>query len=416
MFPPKRKTKEVQEALPDGHGVLIFFATTPPEEKLYAFLITNDKKKYPHWQVRNLSALKRKARQMLREMGNINDRRAVSVKELQESDWKKSAGSVYTELFSSWKRTKESLPRDLEELVIVPDSMLWYLPFDALLSGTGEQKKPLLSKLRIRYAPTMSLAVPDGRGRRINGNTAVHVGRLFPGLGESERTKAASQELRDAIAGAVELPQILPAPTSIYSTLFDRLIVLNDIENKANSPFGWKPISANRGPSDTLDSWLPLPWGGPDQVMLPGYHTAAEHAMSVKEPNLGGADVFLSVCGMMATGTRTILLSRWRTGGRTSIDLVREFAQELPYTTASKAWQRSVFLCTETPLKPDLEPRLTATQRDNPGMADHPFFWSGYMLVDTGVLPPNTAAKVPPKLQRAAKAAAVRFANRVPGR
>ena len=91
--------------------------------------------------------------------------------------------------------------------------------------------------------------------------------------------------------------------------------------------------------------------------MLPGFHTPAEHALSDKEKHAGGMDVFLSTCGLMATGSRTILLSRWRTGGKTSFDLTREFAQELPQTSAAQAWQRSVLLCTETPLVPDQEPR-----------------------------------------------------------
>ena len=47
---------------------------------------------------------------------------------------------------------------------------------------------------------------------------------------------------------------------------------------------------------------------------------------------LPGNEVFLSVCGLMANGARTMLLSRWRTGGQTSFDLVREFIQELADT------------------------------------------------------------------------------------
>ena len=44
----------------------------------------------------------------------------------------------------------------------------------------------------------------------------------------------------------------------------------------------------------------------------------------------------------MSTGTRTVLLSRWRSGGQSSLDLVREFTQELPHTTPADAWQRAV--------------------------------------------------------------------------
>ena len=69
-----------------------------------------------------------------------------------------------------------------------------------------------------------------------------------------------------------------------------------------------------------------MPWGGPERVILPGYHTAAENAF--KKKNATGNELFLAVCGLMSTGTRTILISRWRAGGQTSFNLVREFAPE----------------------------------------------------------------------------------------
>ena len=52
----------------------------------------------------------------------------------------------------------------------------------------------------------------------------------------------------------------------------------------------------------------------------------------------------------MSTGVRTILISRWRPGGQSSFDLVREFAQELPHESPAAAWQRAVQLLTRQPL------------------------------------------------------------------
>lgn len=87
---------------------------------------------------------------------------------------------------------------------------------------------------------------------------------------------------------------------------------------------------------------------------------------------------------MMSDGARTILLTRWRTSGRTNFELVREFARELPNAPANEAWQRACLLARETPLDASREPRLKRS--DETGelpTADHPFFWAGYMLVDT---------------------------------
>ena len=97
-----------------------------------------------------------------------------------------------------------------------------------------------------------------------------------------------------------------------------------------------------------------------------------------------GDEIFLSVCGLMSCGTRTILLSRWRTGGQSSFDLVREFAQELPHTTPADAWQRAVLLETSTLLNLEAEPRVKHAPADENPKAEHPFFWAGYMLIDSG--------------------------------
>jgi hypothetical protein len=113
----------------------------------------------------------------------------------------------------------------------------------------------------------------------------------------------------------------------------------------------------------------------------------------------------MSITGLMATGARTVLISRWRPGGQSSIDLVREFAQELPHTTAADAWQRSVFLEWERELNPALEPRLVPTGIQVPPRGTHPFFWSAFLLADTGAPPkPDESEPTPPVPQPAAAA------------
>ena len=96
-----------------------------------------------------------------------------------------------------------------------------------------------------------------------------------------------------------------------------------------------------------------------------------------------GDEVFLSVCGLMSCGARTILLSRWRSGGQSSFDLVREFAQELPHTSPADAWQRAVMLESDTQLNLEAEPRIKHSATDETPKASHPFFWAGYMLIDS---------------------------------
>ena len=137
-----------------------------------------------------------------------------------------------------------------------------------------------------------------------------------------------------------------------------------------------------------------LPFHGPNEVILPGYHTAAEDSLKSRYA-VPGQEIFLPICALMSSGSQTILLSRWRTGGKTSFDLVREFVQELPHTSPADAWQRAVFLTAASPLDLDAEPRIKRVATDESPPAKHPFFWSGYMLVDSGMPPEEPPAPAP---------------------
>jgi CHAT domain-containing protein len=88
----------------------------------------------------------------------------------------------------------------------------------------------------------------------------------------------------------------------------------------------------------------------------------------------------------MASGAQTVLVSRWRTGGQTNLNLVREFLQELGKVPASEAWYRATLVARSMPLDASSEPRMKPADVDaaQQPTADHPFFWAGYLLVDTG--------------------------------
>ncbi len=103
----------------------------------------------------------------------------------------------------------------------------------------------------------------------------------------------------------------------------------------------------------------------------------------------------------MSTGTRTVLLSRWRTGGRTCYELMREFAQELPHSSAAAAWQRSVVLARDGLVDSETEPRVKRSSGSTELTAKHPFFWSGYLLVDPGIEPVEVDAADAPNQQAA---------------
>jgi hypothetical protein len=86
----------------------------------------------------------------------------------------------------------------------------------------------------------------------------------------------------------------------------------------------------------------------------------------------------------MAGGSRTVLLSRWRTGGATSFAAARDFLRHTPKQSPAEAWQQSLAAVRESTLDPQREPRLRRLPAGETVKADHPFFWAGYLLVDPG--------------------------------
>jgi hypothetical protein len=191
--------------------------------------------------------------------------------------------------------------------------------------------------------------------------------------------------------------------------LLDSLIGFDEVQSNSAASQDWSLLPKSRGSGgNTLDAWFGLPHGGPERVILTGFTTASETGLKGSSRRGGdrarpGDELFYGMCRTMADGARTILLTRWRTGGRTNFELVREFARELLNAPASEAWQRACLLARETPLDAIREPRLKRS--DETGempTAAHPFFWAGYLLVDTS---PRVGVEVDDQPDAAANAA-----------
>jgi CHAT domain-containing protein len=394
IFPPQKTMTEIKRSLPKGQAILAFFVAN---RRLYGVLMNSSD--YSYWEVNAPLTLMKQITALLHDLGQYQQNYELTMKELTDAKWNQSAAKVMEALF---KGSRADLSKSFDELVIVPDGMLWFLPFDALQVTVGGQSQSLISRFRIRYAPTMSLSsTTQARRQKPTGNTAVILGKLYP-RDEDSVSKAAFERLSAALPGTVALKPPQPGPNAAYKLFFNRLIVLEDIAVNDQDPYGWTPAPIERGKSGgSLADWMSLPWGGPEQIILPGYHTAAEDGLKKSARGMPGDEVFLSVCGLMSCGARTILLSRWRTGGQSSFDLVREFAQELPHTSPADAWQRAVLLENAAQLNVEAEPRIKRAPTDEAPLANHPFFWAGYMLIDSSQvaqkfepLPGESGAKV----------------------
>ncbi len=391
VFPPLRSLADVQKSLPKKHAVLAFFAS---KGRLYGFLLDSERCK--SWRVASAAALQRQMQALFRDMGQFGQNYELTVKDLCDEKWRQSGKQVLTTLL---KDSPADFSQTFDELIVVPDGILWYLPFEVLQVTVDGQPQSLISRFHIRYAPTLSLCISQEPARTPRGNTAVVLGKSYSREGNNP-AKAAFEQLSGIVPNAVALHPPAPAVSSVYGALFHRLIVFDDLVLSDQDPYGWVLAPLDKSKSGgTLADWLALPWGGPELVILPGFHTAAEDGLKRPHHGAPGNEVFLSVCGLMANGARTVLLSRWRTGGQTSFDLVREFVQELPNSSPSDAWQRAVLLAMDSRANLGGEPRVKRSPADEAPKANHPFFWAGYMLVDSGAAVEKTESPDEPVIK-----------------
>jgi hypothetical protein len=369
-FPPLRDTKELQERLPEGVAVLYYFATS---RNLYAFALARDR--YAQLELEQPAKIKSDVVEFLRQIGNQERTHVLSLDDLRSKAWQATARRLMAALTGKSQSDEWDKYR---ELVIVPDGILWYLPFEALPSPDEEAYVPLLFGRPLRYAPLLSLAL-DSRPRPRLERTALVAGKLLARDDEA-MVQAGITSIATAAENAVVVGRDVPQPSAMFAATIDRLIVLADQEDTDKLPAGWAPLVFDAGKAGTtLADWHSLPQAVPQQVVLPGFHTPAENAL---KRNASGDELFLTACNLLASGCRTALISRWRVGGQSTRDLVREFVQELPHQPASAAWRRSVQLAGQRRIDATLEGRIRPATGE-PVAADHPFFWSGYMLIDS---------------------------------
>jgi len=401
VFPPLTPAAEIRRRLEPGQALLSFHWTA---SGLFGALETPDR--LVAWQVKQAAGLPGEIRTLAKELSLHERSAAVGVDRLVAGDWSGSAARIERMLFENARGV--SLAEGIEELVIVPDGWLWYVPFEVLpvaSNRAGDDRRPLRDACRIRYCPTRSLAVLRFEPR-VGGSTGLLVGRM--GRGEKrEAALAVASEMIAAVAGSVvleptaagALPATSPAP-ALLGSLFDTLVVYDELV--APGPGAPWPLFSAVGPRPgiTLANWLSPPSKRPRQVILPGVQSAMAGGL-LKPPARPGEDLFLPAVDLIAAGGHTVLISRWRSGGAVGTSLIQEFLRATTgpdAAPAAAAWQRAVDVV--TPERPDLErePRLKRTADADLVDARHPLLWAGHLVIDCGqgVYAAAEAPAVPP--------------------
>jgi|MDTA01.2.fsa_nt_gb tetratricopeptide (TPR) repeat protein len=372
VFPPITTIPDIQQKLGEKQLVWMFVESSLG---VYACMITQSESSLrPIPEAKNIRG---ELTQLYRNLGIYDRNSSLDAETLGSKDWHESIVSLRNILAPT--RDKEFWAQ-FDEIVVIPDGLLWYLPFEMLPLG-DDAEETLLSQATIRYAPTLGTSVTDKEVAETDRPLGVVTGRLFP-KDTPEVAQEWFKEIETENPNAVQFETRLPGPSGLIGGLCDTILVLDDLDGKSSGLYGWAPMQLDNGENgSSLYNWMMLPWEGPATLVLPGFHTAAEKGL---RQTATGQEIYSAICGLMASGCDTVLISRWRMAGQTSFELMREFVRELPNDSAAAAWQRSIVLAREQPLNPSAEPRLKESREAFPPDSRHPAFWAGYLLADRG--------------------------------
>ena len=390
-FPPLVKAAELRARLAPRQLMLSFHWT-----KSGLFGVLESRERTAVWQVLQAAALPGEIRRLAKDMCLFDPAAAVTTDKFRSRDWRPAAESVERLLFEN---SKIALGEGIDELVIVPDGWLWYLPFELLPATSGRRGADaagprLRDVCRIRYAPTRGLALMPPAPRPA-GAIGLHAGRITRGEkpGASERlVQSVTQALDHTVT--LEQPAAGGQPLPLVTASCEALAIFDEIH--ADEPRASRSLFAVAGKGGLrFADWLAVPAKRNRRVLLPGMQTAMAGGLA-KTPARPGDELFLAASDIVAAGVPTAVLARWRVGGGVSAAIVTEFLRDTAPGTAvapAEGWRRAVDLAIAERPDPETEPRIRQSGEIPLADASHPFFWAGYLLVACGA---TTDAAAPP--------------------
>ena len=298
----------------------------------------------------------------------------------KEEKWKTASNALADTLL-------EQIPvnewPNITNVVIVPDGVTWYLPWEVLRVGADDANKKMLAELvKFRYAPTLGLAyAPELPYHRLS-RSALFAGKLH-GKAEDEATRLEAEKLlADLPTLAILDARDTKIPSGLFGAVMDRFVVWSDVERPSRGgalgTYAVSPIQLDQGRNaSSLAGWLSLPFDGVDQIIMPGFVSDGGGGKA----KTGGNDLFLMTTGLLASGVRTVGISRWTTGGQSSMDFCSEFIRQNKTEDAVTAWNNTIANRANVAIDLAKEPRFKPNA-NNPLTAEHPLFWAGMIIVD----------------------------------
>ncbi len=372
-FPPQMPVANFQKTLRRGVLCLSCLKTA---NGYHMFFVSRERIR--HAFVGKAQAFDAQVQRLLKEIGATGS--TADSKRMQTGKWQEHLITLKEALFAG---IPDEAFGEIVELVVVPDGLLWYVPLEAIPLAYGGDDKTLIEMCPIRYSPTLFLSAPRFANSKIENMMLAH-SKMHP-RGETEPVADAVTQLKRELRNTIAYDSEVFLPTSLHSWLPDHLMVWSS-SGYPDDVYQFAPVPFDRSSLGSVASWMSLPAPGPRHLSLPALQPLGNGR------GVDGSEMFLMTTAMMASGVRSIMLSRWAGGGKASIDLSGSYAKKLPETSAAKALRESILETRKLDFVAEDEPQVKIDD-DAPELTrEHPFFWSSFLVVDSPRLDPANVA------------------------
>lgn len=371
VFPPPVDLIAAKGNLVSGDALLAFHET---RDELYGVVFTSTGEHL--WRIGPTKRVAAQVERLLREVVGISPRQTWSTEKLAEASWKPVAEELSTMLFADSRLDAATLT----QLWVVPDGPLWRVPMELLTIPGDKATADKVDPVTIHYAPTPGWAL-----RERNESGAVDKDRpTWSVTADSKSTD--NEEGSDPLASVARASKPLrglDTGVAVLKAIAGRAVINVGGQPAGLDPLGMPLTSAKAGRRE-VGAWVRLPFGGPTAIALRGLgggEAGGANGRRSRDAVAFGAPELHVTCSLLAGGTRTLLFERWPTGGSRSDEFVAEWLNGLGQMDPEAAWHRSLTLGRSASLDLPREPRLVAEPATVPN-AEHPFWWSGYLLID----------------------------------
>lgn len=354
--------------LPDAHSAALEYAVT--DEATYLFVLTRDGGGKPSLKVYTIPVKRADLYERAEAFRQLLAGRGLGFRE--------AASRLYDLLL-------KPAARDLEgktSLVVVPDTGLWNLPFQALVNGSGRY---VVEEFAVSYASSLSVlgATRELRRGPAGARQLLAFGNPsnVPSVGVGETS--ADGSLPEAEREVKTLGRLYGGPRSKVFSGGEA----TEARVKAEAPRSSVIHLASHGVLDAanpLYSHVVLAAGGGEDGMLEAWELmqmdlhADLFVLSACETARGRVGAGEGVIGMswalFIAGVPTVVVSNWQVSSASTTELMLDFHRQL---TAPRARGRAADGKAEALRQASLALLKSPAYR-------HPFYWAGFSLIGDG--------------------------------